>query len=273
MPELPDVETVRRYLATQGLVGRAITGAQILWPRAVRSPSEEEFVSEVSGRRITDIRRRGKYLLLDLDGRPAQVLVLHFRMTGSLLVREAGLEKPRHTRNVLTLEDGSELCFVDPRKLGVMWLVDDETDVLAGLGPEPLDPAFTPGVLAQRLSGRAVPVKALLCDQGIVAGIGNIYADEVLFASGIHPLKRGGLLSPDEVQRLHRAIVDRLTEAIHQLAPLPGGAGPATASPEGRERLLVPRSEGLPCGACGTPVSRIVVRGRSSYFCRRCQAE
>jgi formamidopyrimidine-DNA glycosylase len=254
-------------------VGRAITGAQILWPRVVLSPSVEEFVSGVSGRRITDIRRRGKYLLLDLDGRPTRVLILHFRMTGLLLVREAGPEKPRYTRNVLALEDGSELCFVDRRKLGVMWLVGDETDVLAGLGPDPLDPGFTPEVLAQRLSGRAVAVKALLCDQGIVAGIGNIYADEVLFASGIHPLKRGGLLSQDEIQRLHRAIVVRLTEAIHQLAPLSEEAGPATESMEGLERLLVPRSEGPPCGACGTPVRRIAVRGRSSYFCCRCQVE
>jgi formamidopyrimidine-DNA glycosylase len=273
VPELPDVETVRRYLIARGLVGRAITGAQILWPRAVRSPSEEEFVSEVSGRRIIDIRRRGKYVILDLDGRPARVLILHLRMTGSLLVKEAGLERPRHTRNVLLLDGGEELCFVDPRKFGVMWLVADEADVLAGLGPEPLDPAFTSAVLARRLSGHTAPVKALLCDQRIVAGIGNIYADEALFASGIHPLEQGGLLSPNEGRRLHRAVVVRLTEAIQQLAPLIGNGGPATESREGLERLLVPRSEGVPCSACDTPISRVIVRGRSSYFCGRCQAE
>ena len=180
MPELPDVEIVRRYLICQGLVGRTIAGAQILWPRAVRSPSVGDFRSGLSGRSITDIRRRGKYLILDLDGHPTLVLVLHLRMTGSLLVKEAGLENPRHTRNVLLLDGGAELCFVDPRKLGAMWLVTDEADVTGGLGPEPLDPAFSPEVLARRLSGRTAPIKALLCDQGIVAGIGNIYADEVL---------------------------------------------------------------------------------------------
>ena len=272
MPELPDVETVRRYLVDRDLVGQTITGAQILWPRAIRSPSKEEFVADVSDRSITDIRRRGKYLILDLNGRPARVLILHLRMTGSLLVRESGLERPRHTRNVLLLEDGAELCFVDPRKLGVMWLVGDEADVLANLGPEPLDPAFTPEVLAQRLSGRTAPVKALLCDQAVVAGIGNIYADEILFYSGVHPLRSGKLVSLSDVQRLHSAIVVRLTEAIQQLAHL-AGVGPATESPEGRERLLVPRSDGSPCGTCGTPISRVMVRGRSSYFCRSCQAE
>jgi len=193
-------------------------------------------------------------------------------MTGSLLVKEAGLERPRYTRNVLVLEDNRELCFVDPRKLGVMWLVGDEVDVLAHLGPEPLAPAFTPEVLVQRLSGRTAPVKALLCDQSIVAGIGNIYADEVLFFSGVRPLRPGRLLSPADVQRLHSAIVGRLTEAVQQLSHL-AGTGPATESPEGRERLLVPRSDGSPCGTCATPISRVVVRGRSSYFCPRCQAE
>ena len=273
MPELPDVETVRRYLISQGLVGRTIVGSQILWPRAIRSSSEEDFRSGVLGQRITDIRRRGKYLILDLDGHPTLVLVLHLRMTGSLLIKEAGLETPRHTRNVLLLDGGAELCFVDPRKLGAMWLVTDEADVTASLGPEPLDPGFTPKVLARRLSGRAAPVKALLCDQGVVAGIGNIYADEVLFASGIHPLRQGRLLSSDETRRLHRAIVDRLAEAIQQLAPLVGGADLATESPKGRELLLVPRSEGVPCGVCGASISRVAVRGRSSFFCSRCQVE
>ena len=273
MPELPDVETVRRYLVSQGLVGRTITGTQLLWPRAVRLPSEEGFRSGVLGRRITDVRRRGKYLILDLDGQRTPVLVLHLGMTGSLLLMDAGLENPHYTRNALLLDGGMKLSFVDPRKLGAMWLVNDESDVTAGLGPEPLELTFTAEVLAGTLSCRTAPIKALLCDQGIVAGIGNIYADEVLFASGIHPLRQGGLLTEDETKRLHRTIVDRLAEAILQLAPLAGGHGPATESPEGRERLLVPRSEGTPCSVCDASISRVTVRGRSSFFCHRCQAE
>ena len=149
MPELPDVEAIRRYLVSHGLVGRTITGVELLWPRAVRMPSPEKFKSDVSGRRIREIRRRAKYLVLGLGRRPSRTLILHLRMTGSLVVQRLGQDRPRHTRNVLFLEGGLELCFVDPRKLGMMWLVADEAEVLGGLGLEPLDAAFTPYVLAQ----------------------------------------------------------------------------------------------------------------------------
>ena len=143
MPELPEVEAVRRQLDSQGLVGRRVTGVELLWPRAVRMPSEEEFSSDVVGRRILRIRRRAKYLVLELGRRPRRALLLHLGMTGSLVVQQSGLERPRHTRNTLILDGGLELCFVDPRKLGAIWLVKDESEVLAKLGPEPLDSAFT----------------------------------------------------------------------------------------------------------------------------------
>ena len=273
MPELPDVEAVRRYLISQGLVGLTMTGVELLWPKAARGTGEDEFRSDISGRRIRDIRRRGKYLILELGGRPSRVLIMHLRMTGSMLVQQAGQDRPQYTRNVLLLERGLELCFVDPRKLGMMWLVSDEAEVLAGLGPEPLDPAFTSELLAERLSGRDAPVKALLCDQATVAGIGNIYGDEVLFMAGIHPLKRGRLISPEEMVRLHEAIVSRLSKAIKPLIPLVPGGGPPSESEQWQTELLMPRSEGTPCGGCGAPASRVVVRGRSSYFCGRCQAE
>lgn len=271
MPELPDVEAVRRYLMAQGLVDRAIEGVELLWPRAVRAPSQEEFGEQISGRRVGGVRRRAKYLVLDLSGHPGRKLILHLRMTGSLRLVRSGMERPPHTRNVLLLDGGDELCFVDPRKLGAIWLVGDEEEVLAGLGPEPLDPAFTPEVLAQRLSGRSAPIKALLCDQAVVAGIGNIYADEVLFVARMHPLTPGRLTSSRKARQLHQAIVTRLTEAVEQLAPLVPGGGPPTESGEGKELLLVPRSEGAPCARCGAPIRRIPVRGRSSYFCPRCQ--
>ena len=217
MPELPDVEAVRQYLLAQRLVGRTFTGVELHWPRAVRVPSEREFESDLPGLRIGEIRRRAKYLILALSGGGGRALIFHLRMTGSLLVQSAGQDRPRHTRNVLRLEGDIELCFVDPRKLGMMWLVRDEEEVLAGLGPEPLDPAFTCEVLTWVLSGHNAPVKALLCDQAILAGLGNIYADEVLFVAGIHPIKRGGHMSPDEVRRLHKAIVTRLKEATELL--------------------------------------------------------
>ena len=150
-----------------------------------------------------------------------------------------------------------------------MWLAGEEAQVLGGLGPEPLDPGFTRAVLGERLSGRNAPVKALLCDQAVLAGIGNIYADEVLFIAGIHPLKRGGDLASGELKLLHQAIVSRLAEATEMLVPLAGGVGPPT---EGIfDQLLMPRTEGKPCSQCEMPVSREVVRARSSYYCPRCQ--
>ena len=267
MPELPDVEAVRRYLVSRGLVGRTISGAALLWPRAIREPSPEEFRANISGRRIGEVRRRGKYLVLSLDGLPPRTLVLHLGMTGSLIVQPSGEDRPRHTRNILLLQDDLEVCFVDPRKLGSMRVVADEGRLFDGLGPEPLDPAFTSDVLGERLSGRSAPIKALLCDQAVVAGIGNIYADEVLFVAGIHPLKAGGGLSDGEIGRLHEAIRRRLAEAVEALAPLAPQGGPPTESEPGLEQLLVPRSEGEPCSRCGRPIRRRTVRGRSSYFC------
>ena len=271
MPELPDVESTRRYLISRGLVGRVIVAAEVLWPGALKVPSAEEFRSGVAGREVQDLRRRGKYLLLDLDGSPSTKLVLHLRMTGSLQVLEPSHERPPYTRNLFLLNDGRELCFVDPRKLGMMWLVEDEEEVLGGLGPEPLEAAFTPEVLAGRLSGRAAPVKALLCDQAVVAGIGNIYADEALHLAGIHPLRPGNEVAGQDNARLHEAIVMRLTEATEQLAPMVPAGGPPTESERGAETLLVPRSEGSACSRCGAAIARVVVRGRSAYFCPRCQ--
>ena len=273
MPELPDVEAVRQYLLAQGLVGRTITGVELHWPRAVRVPSEREFESDLPGRRIREIRRRAKYLILALGGRDGRVLILHLRMTGSLLVQKAGLDRPRHTRNVVFLEGDIELCFVDPRKLGMMWLVRDEEEVLSGLGPEPLDPAFTSEVLTRSLGGREAPVKALLCDQAVLAGLGNIYADEVLFVAGIRPVKRGGQMSANEIQRLHKAIVTRLEEATGLLVSLVPGSSPAPVGQQPLRSLQLPSSKGAPCSRCGTPVGRVVLRGRSSYFCPSCQTE
>ena len=272
MPELPDVEATRRYLVSQGLVGVTITEAELLWSRAVREPSDREFKSWVAGCRVEEVRRRAKYLILGLKGRSPCSLLLHLRMTGSLQIQKAEDKRPRYTRNILYLDDGRELRFVDPRKLGAMWLVEDEDEVLSGLGPEPLDPEFTPQALGDQLSPRNAPVKALLCDQSVVAGIGNIYADEVLFLARVHPLKLGRELSEQDIEALHQAIVTRLREATEILAPLAAGGSPPTEGREGLKHLLVPRSEGPPCGGCRESIRRTVVRGRSTYFCPRCQS-
>ena len=271
MPELPNVEAIRRYLVAQGLVGCTVTGVELLWPGGIRIPSEAEFRSGIVCRPITAVRRRGKYLLMPLGGSPSRTLVLHLGMTGSLLVHRSDRVRPDHIRNVLLLDGGRELCFVDTRKLGSIWLVGDEATVLGGLGPEPLSVTFTKKVLAESLWRRKVPVKALLCDQALVAGIGNIYADEVLFSAGVHPLKIGHRMSRRQVDRLHSAIVTRLAEATELLVRRASSVGPPSESEGGDEALLVPRAKGAPCSRCETPVARAVIRGRSAYYCPRCQ--
>jgi formamidopyrimidine-DNA glycosylase len=269
MPELPDVEAIRRHLVAQGLVGRKFTGAAILWPRAVRTPPLEEFVLGITGRRIQELGRRAKFLLFRLD--QGQTLIVHLRMTGSLLVEPATQPPHPMTRNSFSLDDGRELQFVDPRKLGMLWLVKDPVQVLNDLGPEPLEPSFTVSVLWERLKGHKAPIKALLCDQTIVAGIGNIYADEVLFTSGIHPLTFGSDLKAPQVKKMHHAIVAVLSRAIDRLAPMAPRGGPPTESPEGLMGLRVPRKGGQPCLRCATAIVQVPVRGRSTYFCPRCQ--
>lgn len=269
MPELPDVEALRRYLVTQGLPGRTFTGATILWPRAVKTPPLEDFVLGVTHRRIVGLDRRAKFLLLRLDD--GHTLIVHLRMTGSLLLEPAAAPRRPMTRSYFPLDDGRELRFVDPRKLGMLWLVASEGPLLDGLGPEPLESFFTPQVLQDRLNSRKVPVKALLCDQTVIAGIGNIYADEILHACAIHPLTLGSDLTAPQLAKVHQAIVNVLTKAIHQLDSIVARGGPPTESPEGLLTLRVPRREGQSCYQCGNKVRRVPVRGRSAYFCPQCQ--
>ena len=271
MPELPDVEAMRRYLIGRGLVGRRFTGAVLDWPRAVQGTSLEDLVLGILHKNVDDVARRGKYLMLRLDDE--QSLVFHMRMTGSLLLEQG--DTPRHpmTRNYFPLDDGWHLLFVDPRKLGTVQLVDDEEPLVRGLGPEPLDHSFTPEVFMERMDRRKAPVKALLCEQSVIAGIGNIYADEILFASAVHPLTPGGSLSPKQGKAMHAATVEILNQAIDKLADIVSRGGPPTESAEGLGTLRMPRKANSPCTRCGQPVKRIIVRGRGAYFCPECQPE
>ena len=174
-------------------------------------------------------------------------------------------------RNVLLLDDGRELRFLDQRKLGMLWLVNDLEPLLQGLGTEPLEDGFTLELLQQRLDGRNAPIKALLCDQTVVAGIGNIYADEVLFAARIHPLKPAVHLSAEEIRGMHHAIRTVLAEAVEKLAGSMPFGGPPTESEEGSHHLRVPREKDTPCTLCGEMIDRVRVRGRSTYYCPACQ--
>jgi formamidopyrimidine-DNA glycosylase len=266
MPELPEVETIKNELLPY-VLGRTIKGVDIYWDKMVRQPSIEEFRARLTGQKITGISRRGKYLFFHLD--KGDLLVMHMKMTGSLLVNPGD---GKFSRAVLHLDENVDLHFWDPRKFGVMWLDRDENAVAAKLGPEPLDAAFTPATLAGILQRRTAPVKPVLLDQSTIAGIGNMYADEALFESRIHPLRPANSLTPAETKRLYDAIRLVLRKALKK-----GGASvrnyirpdgePGTAHDE----FSVAHGVGKDCPRCGGPIQRIVVRGRGTYICPRCQ--
>jgi formamidopyrimidine-DNA glycosylase len=274
MPELPEVETIRRDLLPH-VVGTTITGVRVApgASRVIRDVPPDAFARRITGRRIDDVTRRGKYLLFRFDGdRPPLYLAVHLRMTGSLLWRRTGDPAEAYVRVVIALDDGSELRYADLRKLGQMWLVKSPEEATGALGPEPLDAAFTAAKLRETLSHRRAPIKPVLLDQRAVAGLGNIYADEALFAARIHPLRMANTLGDAEVARLHRAIRRVLNDAL-------GNRGSSfrdyvdAAGREGRHQLRVKvfRRTGQPCYVCGTEIARIKVGGRSTHFCPHCQ--
>jgi formamidopyrimidine-DNA glycosylase len=269
MPELPEVETVKNELLPY-IIGRYIIGITLFWEGIVREPSVEEFRSCLTGQQITGIFRRGKYLIINLSG--SDVLIAHLKMSGSLLIKSASAEPSKFIRAILHLDKGMALHFRDPRKFGLMRLVKDADTIVGKLGPEPLEDSFTPQILARCLDNRSAPIKALLCDQHLIAGIGNMYADEALFAIGIHPLRSGDSLSWEEIKRLHSAIRQILWAAI-------GNKGASTDTyfrPDGtrgtaHSQFQVAHRRGQDCLVCGTPLKRIPIRNRGSYFCPSCQ--
>ena len=211
MPELPEVETIKNELLPH-IIGQHVTDVSLFWQGIVRQPSVEEFCSRLIGQGITGVNRRGKYLIFGLTS--DEVLIIHLKMSGSLLLKPASAEPDKYVRAILYLNEGTALHFRDPRKFGVMWLAEEQNAVVGKLGPEPLEDSFTPQLLTQRLANRTAPIKALLCDQNLIAGIGNMYADEALFAARIHPLRSGRSLSSEEIERLHQSIQQVLRSAI-----------------------------------------------------------
>lgn len=274
MPELPEVETVRRQLEGR-VVGRRIIALEILDDKFTSPAAPAELAADVAGRRIDAVGRRGKYLLLHLDSGDA--LAVHLRMTGRLHWI-AGDPDPaeRFARAVFRLDDGASLTFSDMRRFGRAWIIPPEPDPEAywegRVGVEPLQDAFTPSVLAGLLRGRRGPVKAVLLNQALVAGLGNIYADEALFQAAIHPERPAGDLSGDEVAALHEAIVDRLRAAVDA-----GGAS-IDSYRDGlgqygtmQDLLRVHLHRGDPCPRCGDTVVKTRVAQRGTYWCPTCQ--
>ena len=274
MPELPEVETIRNDLLPL-VVGRSFAGVTVVDPTAVQYSTATALRRRLVGRTVTALGRRGKYLIFHLDD--GEALIVHLRMTGILLFVATGsrpveMLKAARERVIFKLDDGSKLAFVDRRRLGVIRLVQHQDEVVGRLGPEPLDGAFTPELLARILAAHRASVKAVLLDQKAVAGIGNMYADEVLFQSGIHPLTPANELTYERIERLHGAICSVLSAAIVDKGASvdtyfrPGGH-PGTA----HHSFKVAHRRDESCPVCNTTIRRISVRGRGTFFCSRCQ--
>jgi formamidopyrimidine-DNA glycosylase len=290
MPELPEVETVARQLEPE-LEGRRIESLEVLDERWSRPVSAAAMGAAVSGRTIEGLGRRGKYLLLGLDG--AQTLVMHLRMTGNLVLVE-GEEvldpsegrrlyegerstSARHLRARFLLDDGREVWFTDPRRFGEAFLIDDdglEARFAGKVGVEPLSEGFTAAALGEMAAGRTAPLKSFLLDQSGVAGVGNIYADEALYRAHLHPLSPAGSMKPEH----HAALRDAVVAALE--AGIDAGGSSIDDYRDGRgekgtmqEKFLVHTREGEACLSCGGEIVRIVVGGRSTYFCPSCQVK
>ncbi len=270
MPELPEVETTRRGIRP-ALRGRAVTGL-VLRERRLRWPVDRRLERELPGQRVLDVRRRAKYLLIELE---RGTLIAHLGMSGSLRVLPADAPLLAHDHYDLLLDTGRCLRFNDPRRFGSLhWVTDDpvEHPLLAGLGPEPLDRGFAVDYLAAKARGRRVAIKQFLMDQRIVVGIGNIYASEALFRAGINPKRAAGRVARERLERLIEAVQAVLGEAIRQ-----GGTTLRDyVSPDGtpgyfRQKLYVYERAGEPCRRCGTPIRQFTQGQRSTYFCPACQ--
>jgi formamidopyrimidine-DNA glycosylase len=301
MPELPEVETIARDL--RGLVtGARIVGARSNWPRTLRSHSPEAFAAAVAGREIEGVGRRGKQLLVwlgpaadsavaaapaaaaDSAAAPVSapaVLTVHLKMTGQLFVVPAATPEDRHVHVVLELADGRELRFRDIRKFGRIGLyrrdsatglpLAGEADGVLATGVEPLSDEFTAAALGRLLTRRRGRLKTLLLNQDFIAGVGNIYADEALWRSRLHPLRDAHTVRPTGARLLHRALRDVLAEAVERR----GSSVDDYTAPEGdgsmQEYLQVYQRAGEPCARCGRSIKRIVVGGRATHFCSWCQ--
>jgi len=288
MPELPEVETYVREL-TPNLRNRVISGATVRWQRTVAAPTVAEFIMNVQGYRFTDFARRGKYMLFGLTKADAtettdplpqrQTLLVHLRMTGRLIAHAQPTAPDKHTHVVFDLTDGGQVHFQDSRKFGRIWLVADPQVVLEVLGPEPLDGSFALDAFRETLQSRSATIKALLLDQRIVAGVGNIYADESLHLAHIHPARTANTLTDDEVAALHQAIQRVLQKAIAGHGSSLGTSGiqnyqrPGGEAGSFQEEHRVFQRTGQPCITCGTTIERIVITQRSTHFCPQCQPQ
>jgi formamidopyrimidine-DNA glycosylase len=273
MPELPEVESVRRQLEPV-LVGRRLKRVSVADPRLVRPYEPVEVAAELEGERVEAVSCRGKYLVVRFES--GRVLLIHLRMTGSLLHSRAGtLPDDPHRRAVVRLDDGSDVAYRDVRRFGTWLLLEPgeaEPYLEARVGDEPLDALFTAARLGERLSGRRTSLKAALLDQRTIAGLGNIYVDEALWRARLGPLRPAAGLDRAELRRLHRGIRTALEHGLARQGStlrdyrLPDGSGGTM-----QDEFRVYGRGGEPCDRCGTPIARTQVAGRTTWYCPTCQ--
>jgi formamidopyrimidine-DNA glycosylase len=266
MPELPDLEVIREFLVPR-LPGVTIAGAEVRRPLVVRNLLPGDAAAQLVGRHFTDVQRRGKFLLLPLDG--SATMVINPMLAGRLRYGEPLKRHRKRDALVLELTDGNELRYHDAKDMGKVYLTDDLNQVptLPTLGPEATDPELTLDVFRERLRKHLGEIKGVLTNQGFVAGIGNAYADEICWRAGIYPFRRRPSLSDAEVAALYTAMRQVLAEAIETLRERVGAA----IDVEVRDFLAVHGKAGQPCPTCGNPISQVTRARRATDFCRTCQ--
>lgn len=272
MPELPEVETIRRALkhggrGAESILGRQVLESRLLWERTLAEPTQFEFQDRILGQEITDIDRRGKFLLLQLS---IDTLIFHLRMSGDLNVVNENEPIAAHDRLWLGLDGGLRLSFNDTRKFGRAWLVPDPHAVTANLGPEPLGEGFTAQDFHARLLAHRRQLKPLLMDQSFLAGLGNIYTDEALHLAKLHPLQISNTLSETQSGQLWSSIRQVLQEGIERQ-----GASIDWVYKGGdfQNYFRVYQRTGEPCPECGNPIQRITVGQRGTHYCQNCQPQ
>ncbi len=272
MPELPEVEIIRRSLEKH-LLGRQVLDTELRLPRQVKWPEPDVFTAMVTGRHIVRLGRSGKYLLLFMDN--GNELVFHLRMTGRLCYTEE-IDQDAYARIVFRLDHGGWLVYGDPRTLGAVYALkpgeEKRVQGLAEMGPEPLTERFSTDYLQKMLVGRRTKLKSFLLNQKMIGGIGNIYADEALFAAKLHPLRLAGSLSAVEAECLHTAVNEVIAAGIADggttFRDYRDGDGNKGSH---QQNLRVYGRKGKPCCSCGTPIEKIMVGGRGTHFCPKCQ--
>jgi formamidopyrimidine-DNA glycosylase len=279
VPELPEVETLRRDLE-KDVVGKRIREVEVSGMRSIRRhPNKKHFIGKLEGRKINAVQRKGKYLLLRLEG--GDILVVHLGMSGQLLKAKGGAKDPapKHTHVVLTFTQGGQLRFVDPRTFGEMFVttpdeLEEQVPELAHLGFDPVDDVMSWTRFGELLTSRKAKLKALLMDQRFVAGIGNIYSDEILWAAGLRYDRASEKLTSQEIRRLYRGMIETLQEAIkyrgssladEQYVDLYGATG------EYQTQHKVYDREGQSCRRCRSTITRVKFNGRSAFLCPQCQ--